>query len=232
MGAVTLRGPTYASTNNATSYVVPTFVPVAGELMIVTVQATDTVANNAAVTVSANGLTFTRAPVAVRKNGSVDTQWFFVANQLVPASPVTMTLTASMTADAGTGAVISAMGVAGMTRVGLSAIRQIAIDENEAGGVAPVTTFTVRPLTTSTIVHAMHHTTASGSKTPPTGFTKIVDLSYSTPVGAGLVSYIPSGFTSFGITAGNTGNGPCSALSVELDTTAPDTPYSGWGIAI
>ena len=145
MAAVT-NGPTAtASTSNTTSYASNSFTPNAGDLLVAFVIASGTVATGT-MTASANGITFTKVGSAV-KNTSADTLYCFVANQLVPASPASMTVTFDCTGDAATGAIVSVALVSGMYLAGTAAVRQSAKVDNVAGGTAPSTVFSQSALT-------------------------------------------------------------------------------------
>lgn len=229
MGAVTnrLAGGT-ASTNNVTSYPSASFTPVAGEVLFVSCQATGTVASAPTLAASANGLTFTRLPTIARKNTNVDTQWWFVSNEFVPASPSAMTVTFNCPQDAATGCIISVAGVSGLTKTGSAAVRQMAGNSNIAGGTAPSATFSSACLATNPVLFAAFTTVTTG-RTPPSGFTEQVDATYSTPATGGGYSSIDSGFTGTVVSSTDNTSGACCALALEIDASGLET-FSGWGM--
>lgn len=231
MATVTNRGTPLADTTNTAAYATASFTPVAGELLVVMVQATGTVASAPTLSASANGLTFVRLPTVARKNTNVDTQWMFVANQLVPASPASMVLNFSCSQDAATGCIIAIAGVAGMSKVGSAAVRQQGSGNNFAGGTAPSATFPFAPLAENALLFAAHTSVQTG-RTPPVGWTEQVDVAYATPATGGGYSSRDSGFTGLTVTSTDSTSGPCSALALELDTSTDVPAFSGWGIPI
>jgi hypothetical protein len=219
VAAVTNAYVPTADSSNVTSYASPAFTPTVGDLLIGIVPATGTVLASPTLTASANGITFTLVGSAT-KNTSADTLYVFVANQLAPAAPASMTLTFDCTGDAATGAIVCCALVSGMTQTGLAAIRQNAKIDNVLGGTAPTTTFAASALTGNPTIQAVLTTVATGS-TPPTNWTERVDTTYSLPTTGGGYSSRDSGFTGTAITLGSTANGACCAFAVELDTSAP-----------
>jgi hypothetical protein len=136
-----------ASTANAATYASAAFTPAQGDLLVVFVQAGDTTTVAATCTASANGITFTRVTDEAVKRSSADRQYAFIADQLVGASPVSMTVTFACTGDNATGAIISVARVAGMSKTGATALRQSAKHDNAAAGTAPAPVFAAACLT-------------------------------------------------------------------------------------
>lgn len=219
MAAVTnaIAGGT-ADTNNVASYASASFTPVVGDLLIVTAGSSGTVTATATMTASANGITFTQV-LRSTKNTSLDSLYVFVANQLVPASPAAMTVTLGLGADAGTGCITSVARVSGMSKTGTTAIRQSAKVDNVLGGTAPATTFGLSCLTGNPTTFSIATGVATGATTP-VGWTEQVDTTYATPTNGGGYHSRDSGFTGTTITLGSTGNGACTAIALELDSSA------------
>ena len=144
MAAVTHR-ENKNDTANVATYVTDAFTPAAGELLIGFFDVTTSVAVGTC-TASANGITFTKVLSSVRGT-SAHTQYCFVANQLVPGSPASMTVTMDVTGDNGTGCVGLVGGVSGMTLTGLAAIKQSTKIDNGAAGAPAVFTFGASCLT-------------------------------------------------------------------------------------
>lgn len=227
MAAVTNAVAPTASTTNATSYASPSFTPTARDLLVLFVPTSGTTATGTA-TASANGITFTKVGQATKGAGP-DTLYCFIANQLVPPSPASMTTTFDCTGDTASGAIVCIALVSGMSRAGLSAIRTIAgvqqVDDDSgvAGGVAPSTVFPANALTTNPTIQGVLTTVGSGS-TPPTNWTERVDATYATPTTGGGYSSRDSGFTGTTITLGSTANGNCCAYAIELDASPASFP--------
>lgn len=218
MSAVTNAFAVDVDTNNVTSYVSPSFTPVAGELLVIYALASASVAASPTLTASANGLTFSLLPDRAVYQTSADTLYAFVADQLVPGSPSAMTVTFT-TSDAATGCILFGASVSGMTNTGTLAVRQAAKVDNVVGGTAPTTTFPVAALTGNPTLFAQGTSVATGS-TQPTGWTERADGTYSTPTRGGGYSSRDSGFTGTSITLGSSTNGLCCALALELDASA------------
>ena len=87
MATVTHRNTT-ASSSNTTSYTTTSFTPVAGRLLVFVAIIGASVEDLGQYTASAsaNGITFTR--IGAWERGGIDTMVLFVADQMVPASPV------------------------------------------------------------------------------------------------------------------------------------------------
>lgn len=218
MAAVTTNAvaPT-ADTSNTTSYASPAFTPVVGDLLVVYAGASGTIATGTTLTASANGLTFTLVD-SVMKRISQDTTYCFVANQLVPSSPASMTVTFTCT-DAATSACVAIARISGMVKTGLAAIKQQAKAENVLAGSAPVTVFGANADTNNVTLFGQASTVGT-TRTPPTGWTSQGETFLTAPTGGFYYGSRDSGFAGTTITGGSTTNGACSALSVELDTSA------------
>jgi len=218
VAAITAQVST-ASTTDGPTFVSGSFTPPAGGLLVAFVASTGTLAAGA-LTASANGITFTRVATAL-KNTSVDAIYLFVANQLVPASPASMTVTFDCTGDDATGAVVMVASASAFSRAGAVAVRQTVVVSNEAGGLTPAPVFAAAARTENPTL--VGNFTASGAgSTPPAGWTEQVDTSYATPTtGGGYVSR-DSGFTGTTITWGSTITGQHGLIAVELDTSPVD----------
>ena len=137
MGTVTL-GVTTGSSSNTSSYAAVAFTPLAGDLLVVLVNATGTVAtangNGGSITDTQN-LGWTKL-VGSGYNTNADTYAAFVANN--PAANSTETITWACTGDAATGALITAYRISGAG--GFPGVRQVGF----ASGAAAATPTTVK----------------------------------------------------------------------------------------
>lgn len=196
-----------------------------GDLWIVYVASTGTVAADATLTATAN-LTFSLIGTAT-KNGGQDKLYCFIADQLMPSSPAAMTISFNCPSDPATGSIMSFAIAQGMSRSGLSAIRQYAANSEIASGVAPSATFASSCLTANpTLIGSL--TSVAGS-TPPSGWTEQVDATYGGPTTGGGYASRDSGFTGTTITFGTTAQGLNCAFAIELDTSVPPKQGSASG---
>ena len=195
-----------------------TFTPAAGDLLIVfcvgsvTVEGADVVSNSA-------GLTFTLVESAAY-NATGNTVQVYVANQLATAVSQTCTWTP---ADTATGSNILVCAVAGMTRTGLSAIRQFAKQDNQGAGGTPAPAFSVAALTGNPTLGCVGNNSTAPIITEPTGWTEPAggDISYATPTTGAAYCFRNSGFTGTTVTWGSTSASVFGSLIVELDASVP-----------
>lgn len=215
-----------ASTSNAQTFASSAFTPTAGDVVIVGFSPSVVTATTGFnCTASANSLTFFEVPAARTQRASVDDVRLFISTT-VPASPVSMTVTA----DAGiaaNGAVAFIATVSGLTRSGLSAIRNAAGNAT-ALGVAPAATLAAAALTGNVVVSFVFNATSPSGVTIPTSFTAAgTDTGYATPTRGGRYAYRNSGHTSATVTWGSTSATAAASMVVELDVTTPAAVATG-----
>lgn len=175
MATVTHRSTIAATTNNA-AVVSGSFTPVVNDLLVAISYHTGK-AVAPAVTASANGITFT--PVfSVLKAASADVMTFWVATQLVPTSPVAMTVTS--TPGTASGGAISVFSVGAVTRTGLSAIRGTGSQANQASGT-PAAAMSATTLAGNPIIAAVFNGANPAAMTQPSGYSEAADTGYATP---------------------------------------------------
>lgn len=221
MAAVTHRVST-ASTSNVTSYASGAFTPAVGDLLVVFVVASATVAAGS-VRGTGAGLTFSKVTSFV-KASSADTIYCFVADAFVTAA-ASQTVTFDCTGDAATGAIIEVASVSGMTWKGLNAIRQSAGQSNQASGGTPAPAFASAALTGNPTLGVVGNATNAATLTPPTSWTERADTGYATPTtGCEYVSR-DSGFTGTTVTWGSTSGSAFGSLIIELDASVPQSSY-------
>lgn len=203
------------------------FTPVAGDLLVV-ITGTSTSTSTAldgALTASANGITFSALTTALY-DSSTDKLCAFVANQLVPASPVSMTVTWTPS-DAGQQSIHSVFRIAGMTRTGLDAVRQFVANPNQTSGTAPSLTFASAVLTGNPTILAIAVADSTPAFTAPAawGGTETSDAGGASPNGGLWDGFRNSGFTGTTVTWSTNAGGGYAELGIEFDTTlAPVTP--------
>lgn len=238
MGVWTRRSPAASpavgSTLNQTDYPTPAaFTPVAGELLVAYTDSTGSLATAPVLTDSANGIQFIRA-VTLETNAAVNGRMIaWVADRPVPANPQPMTLTLTFTSgDAATGANIFVVGQPGMSKFGLSAVRQFATAVLP-GGSAPQLALPQAPLTTNPLLGLIGNVTGSATAiTPPANWTEIGRQSYSTPTKGSYVHGRASGAISANIAWGSNSTAG-GVIALELDASAPAAATDGyWGILL
>lgn len=207
-----------ASTSNVTSYASGAFTPAAGDLLVAFVVASGTVATGTMT--DSQSLGFTKITSALKAT-SVDTVYAFVSNNLAANS--SMTVTFDCTGDAATGAVIFVASVSGMLRVGLNAITQSAIQENQAASGTPAPAFTNAVNTNNPTLGCVGNSSNPAGITPPSSWTEDAagDTGYNTPPTGGEYAFRNSGFTGTTITWGSTSATAFGAIILELDSRAP-----------
>jgi hypothetical protein len=211
------------------------FTPVAGDLLVCIVVCSDSVTETTVPTASANGITFTHVRSQAMRT-SLDRLNVYVANQLVPASPVAMTVTYTP-GDAGTGTCIWVKRITGMTNTGSAAIRGSAGSSNQTGTGTPAVTLPAAALTGNPLIGVIGVAvpTANPYCTPPTSWTRPAgnpgQLSYTTPTTSAEYYFRDSGHTSATITWGSAivGNSGWNVLAVEFDASggAPQVTIEG-----
>lgn len=210
---------TVADVNDLSTYTSASFTPAASALLVVGFMGSGVsgVSGSAAVTSSANGITFSRIRTATR--ASVDDVHLFVADQLVPASPVAMTVSMAPGAAA-TGCIGWVHAIVGLTRAGATAVRGSAGSAN-AAAVAPTSSLPAAALTANLVATYTWNATNPAGMTPPTSFTEpVIDVGYATPVRGGSYAVRASGHTAAAVTWGSTSATASANIAVEFDTSA------------
>ena len=189
-----------------------TLTPTLNDLIIILTIATGN--TSTAVATDNQGGTYTTVFTA-RKNTSADTMMIHVRNKLVSSAVSTIY---SHAPGASTGGGLAVYRVAGMSRAGLQAIRQYAIQENQASAI-PAPVFGTAVLTANACIGAIFNATNPAAMTSPTGWSEEGDSGYNSPTTGYQSCRRNSGETGTTITWGSLSVlGFCSAV-VELDTT-------------
>jgi len=195
------------------------FTPAEGDLLIVWACGGGTLESAATLTSSISGNTFTQFATEVYSTN--ERIFGFVADQLIAAGEdISQTVTFSIPADECTGSNIVVERVAGMTKTGLTAVRQFAVN-NSSINAAPNITFPAVCLTGNPTLGAVRENTNPATVTEPTGWTESADIGYDTPTNGMETVYRDSGFTGDTITWGSTEQ-DWMAIGVELDASASD----------
>lgn len=210
--------------SNTATYTAPSsgsFTPTAGDLIVVLGYGKATTTVPPAVTVTGgpvNGVsTFYEQGFQGDAGGS--SLFIAVAEQLVGASPVAMTLTIDFGADSGTGCGYAILAISGMTKTGATAAVQLAgADNNLTSGATPQVVFAAPPASTNVVVGIVGNNTNPAGCTQPTGFTEQVDTGFNTPTTGIEVVSIDSGCPQT-VTWGGTNASRGAVMAVELDTS-------------
>jgi len=206
-----------ASTLNQATYATTSFTPTVGDLLVF-MSAVGATVDAGAATASNNGITFgTEITHAVR--GGIDTQYAYVAGQLVPSSPTAMTCTMDVTGDNGTGAIDFVAAITGMSKVNSAAVRQSGTN-NGAAGTTPSVTMGSAILTTNPVIAFMQNVSNPAGVTPPANFTELSDTGYPTPDKGAEYAHRNSGETGTTITWGGTSATAWSAIVIEFDASS------------
>lgn len=227
-------GVSTASNANGSSYASGAFTPAAGDLLVVFVTATGTIA--AGTMTDSQGLGFTKITTAL-KNTSADTLYLFISNNTAAAS--SMTVTFDCTGDNATGATIQVARVTAMSRTGSSASRQTAKQENQASGGTPAPVFGSAALTANPTLGLVGNSTNPATMTAPggtvcngAGYTERDDTGHTLPTDGSEYVSCDSGFTGTTITWGGTSASVFGDIIVELNTSVPPPPTCINGIPL
>jgi hypothetical protein len=196
------------------------FTPVVGDLLVVFLLATGSVASAATCTSSVGGFTFTAVAQVTRTGGSESDLWCFISDQLV-TSATSQTVSCS-TASAANGTVIFVCAVAGMTLTGAAALRQVASTASVTGGATPAPAFAVNALTSNPTLGLVGNNSSPAGMTPPTGWTEPAttgDLGYTVPTSGAAYCFRDSGFANATITWGSTTATLAAVMIIELDAS-------------
>jgi hypothetical protein len=202
-----------ASSANTTSYASGAFIPAADDLLVVDVSATGTLATGSLAS-SVAGKTFSEVTHAVF--AGVATRYVYVSDQL--ASNESQTVTFDCTGDTASGAIINVERVSGITKTGLTAILQSAIQENQDTPATPETVFDAACQTGNPTLAAVSHFSADDF-TPPTNWTGLGEATHGVPNHRSETAGRDSGFTGTTITWGSAYSIDGAAISLEIDAS-------------
>lgn len=214
MVATTLLGTTTFNTTSGTKTVVAT--PAVNDLIVIVAGHS----GNTSVSPPTDdqGGTYTLIASAVKNTGA-DILGVFVRDALIPSASST---TFSHAPGSSSGGGLAVIKITGMTRFGLSAIRQSAVQNNQAGGTVATPVFSTAVLTTNAVIGALLNATTPASVSPRSSpsYSELLDVGYSTPTTGLQVMRINSGETGTSIAWNGTSPSAFASLVVELDTSA------------
>lgn len=127
--------------------------------------------------------------------------------------------TVKLDTDTNTAAEIVLVNIAGMSRTGAAAVKQVGSVADQTASTTPAISFPAPTLTTNIVIGGV----ASGdtTTTPPSGWTEQRDASQATPTTALEVTTKASGYTSSTVTWGAAQSTTYAAIGIELDASPP-----------
>lgn len=212
-GGIIVLGDLTAVGGGPTSYPTNAFTPNTNDLLVAFVAARTTVAAGT-MTSSVGGKTFTKVTSALW-GGSANTLYCFVADQL--ANGVSQILTFDCTGDAANSCCIAVLRIKGMTKTGLTAIKQSAKAENAAGSTVPAPVFAGSALITNPILGAVANNSNPAVVTEPADWKEMADTGFSSTIIGMEVAIKDKGFNGTTVTWGGQSPSVHGDLIVELD---------------
>lgn len=199
------------------------FTPI-NALMIAMVAATGKTGTFGGTDTNTDGLGTTPGYFAIAtsafKNTNVDQMTILVRSSLAGVNNSSQTFTTTGQA-ASTGGGVDWGYITGMSLTGSSAVRQVAVQSNQALGATATVTLGAAPLTTNCLLCYVLVTTNGTTMAGPTGWTASASSGYGTPATGFRAFRIDSGFTSTTVTCTGTYPSAGCMIVVEFDTTAP-----------
>ena len=232
--AAVVAGVSLYNTGNTATYTTGNVNQATNDLLVAFCSPTAEVSTDWVVSDSQGG-TWTKVVRAVR-TGSATFMELWVRDALC-ANATALTVTFSHAAGNATGCSINVLRISGMSRAGITAIRnstQFGKQDNGAAAGTPAPALPVAALTGNPCVGAVGNSVNPAAMTAPASWTERFDSGYATPA-AGMESVsIDSGFTGTTVTWGSTSGGTFCAIVAELDTSAAGAaedpmPYVGGG---
>lgn len=227
---VSITGLCTGDTTNGNTYTI-SVTPAIGDLIVVFAGSTATV-GTAAISDPFGSGTYTQVRSQV-KAASSDTLWVFVRDALVPSSS-TNNVALSITGDDGTGAILCAAIITGITKFGTDAIVQSAGQSNQSGGTTPAPVFGASTNTNNITLGMVFNATNPAGITHPTNWDELDDDGYASPTAGGELISRVSGFSGTTLTWGGTSASAFASAVAEVDTSsgAAATPSRMIGIGV
>lgn len=218
MAVVSLLGTATFTTTSGTKTVTAT--PAVNDLIVIVVAHTGSTSSVNPTDNNSSG-TYTLIDSSVKAT-SADTMRIYIRDSLITSSTSTI-FTHAPGATSGGG--LAVLKVTGMSRVGSSADRQSAKQDNQAAGGTPAPVFASAVLTDNPVIGAVFNASNPATLTPrgTPAYTEATDVGYNTPTTGLEVMYISSGETASTITWGSTSATAFCSLVLELDTSAITT---------
>lgn len=208
---VVLLGSTH-NTNSGSHTV--SAIPQPNDLIVIVTEASGNTADTAPTDNNTHGGTYTQIANPV-KNSSADKLAVYVRTEFIQYKTAT---TFTHNPGTSTGGGLSVYAIRGMAKVGAAAIRQFAVQSNQASGT-PAPTFGVAALTANPILSAVFNQTNPAGITPKSGYTRGVNTGYATPTSGLAVMTTPNGETGTAITWGSSSASAFCSLAIEFDSS-------------
>jgi hypothetical protein len=180
----------FTGSQNQTTYPFGSFTPTANATLVIIAAATGTVDDGNITNTSGTALTWTR--IGSRNYNTVDTIYAWWAR--TPGSTAASVYTVDFTGDPATGCNAVIFQITGADQTTSNPVRQF-IFNNATSTNATTGTLGSATLTGSALVAGWGGTLAANSSTPPTSWTEIADVGYSTPTANGSGAYRAGGGT-------------------------------------
>jgi hypothetical protein len=213
-----------STTANAGLYSTNTFTPAASSLLFAFVAASGTTATAPFLEISTQSWKRFTLVTTAPWGGGANLLYAFISNGPV-SSASALKAFFDCSQDNATACVIQIAEITGMSRTGLSAIRQIAaVDSEGATSTTPVCTWTVSTLTANACIAGVGYTSSIAQVTPMTNWTERSDVGVVTPSTACEYMSRDSGNVSTTVSTEANVNSGHAMIAVELNTSTIDTP--------
>jgi len=212
--AAVVAGVATAHVADQASYVSGSFTPADGDLLVAFVTTSGKAVAGSLSDSQSLGWT---AITSALKNTSADICEAFVSNRKAAASSMTVTYTVGGVGNA-TGCVIQVARVSAAPFAGALAIKQSAVQANQAAGT-PAPVFGAAAVTTNPTLGLVGNSTNPATMTAPTSWTERSDTGYATPATGAEYVTRDSGFTGTTVTWGNASATAFASIIVEIDVS-------------
>jgi len=212
---------TSSQTTNSTNYNSGSFTPAASSILFAFVAASGTVAATPFLEASTQDWKRFTLVTSAQWGSGANTLYAYIANGAVSTASA-LTLTWDCRQAAATGAIIQVAQVTGMSRTGLSAIRQFAVQQNNAASTTPVCTWGVSSLTLNACLAAVAYNSTVAAALPMTSWTERADTAYATPSTALEYFTRDSGNVSTTVSSGAPVSSLNAMIALELNTSTID----------
>lgn len=217
MATVTHAGATWNTTAGNKTV---TATPAANDLIVAVQGSTNSAATGHAISDDNSGGagTYTQINVLATESGNGKRLGMWVRDALIVSGTSTI-FTQTVSGNSGGG--LSVYRISGMTKTGLTAILQNALQNEQAGSTTPAPVLGATPQSGNPIIGAVVNGTNPATLTPRTGYTEAPtpDLGYATPTAGLEVCFLNSGETSATITWGGTSASVFCSFAIELDAS-------------
>lgn len=220
MAAVTLLGAATFATASGTKTVTAT--PAVGDLIVIVVAHSGNTAN-VAPTDNQTGGTYTQINTCVKAT-SADTMQMWVRDDFILSAVSTIFTHAP---GASTGGGLAVHKITGMFKAGTAAVKQSAVQSNQAASGTPTPVLGVAALTDNPLIGAVYNATNPATLTPRTSWTETADVGHAAPVTGLETMSRDSGETATSIAWGGTSASAFASIVAEFDISEPPAMPAG-----